>query len=91
MQPATGALRTALADLLHRYVEGEICAEARAKYDVLVPHDVLSAFIRCQPSFALGHQHDAHETLSLILDRTGLDEARFKCGQVPRSNNLTHD
>ena len=63
-------------------IEGEASAEARAKYDVLVPHDVLSALRRCQPSFTLGHQHDAHEALSLILDKTGLDEACFKCGQV---------
>ena len=83
-QSPPGALRAALAALLRRYVEGEACAAARAKYDVLVPHDVLSALRRCQPSFTLNHQHDAHEALSLILDKTGLDEACFKCGRAPR-------
>ena len=46
----------------------------------------MSAFIRCQPTFALGHQHDAQEALSLILDRTGLDEACFQCGRVGAMN-----
>ena len=82
-QSSAGALRDALAALLRCYTEGEASAEARAKYDVLAPHDVLSALRRCQPSFTLGHQHDAHEALSLILDKTGLDEACFKCGQAP--------
>ena len=80
---AAGALRNALAALLRHYVEGEVSAEARAKYDVLVPHDVLSALRRCQRSFTLNHQHDAHEALSLILDKTGLDEACFECGRAP--------
>ena len=70
-----GALRGALAARLHRYIAGEATAAARATYDVLVPHDVLSALRRCQPSFTLGHQHDAHESLSLILDKTGLDDS----------------
>ena len=77
--------------LLRRYIEGEVSAEARATYDVLVPHDVLSTLRRCQPSFTLGHQHDAREALSLILDKTGLDEACFKCGQAPVSNFVQHD
>ena len=83
-QSPAGALRGELAALLRRYVEGETRAEAHAKYDALVPHDVLSALCRCQPSFTLGHQHDAHEALSLILDKTGLGSACFKCGQAPQ-------
>ena len=74
-----------------RYTEGEASSEACAKYDVLVPHDVLSALRRCRASFTLGHQHDAHEALSVILDKTGLDEACFKCGQAPVSNFAKHD
>ena len=44
-----GALRNALAALLRHYVEGEVSTEARAKHDILVPHDVLSVLRRCQP------------------------------------------
>ena len=90
-QSLAGALRGALAALLRRYIEGEVSTDARAKYDVLVPHNVFSALRLCQPSFTLGHQHDAHEALSLILDKTGLDETCFKCGQAPLSEFVKHD
>ena len=90
-QSPAGALRGALAALLRRYIEGEVSTDARAKYDVLVPHNVFSALRLCQPSFTLGHQHDAHEALSLILDKTGLDETCFKCGQAPLSEFVKHD
>ena len=80
--PSAARLRRSLQTLLRLYTEGELHEAVRAKYDVLVPHDVLDALRRCRPSFAPGHQHDAHEALSLILDRTGLDEACFRCGAV---------